>query len=42
VPCGTLLAGWPAGVGMTFDLGTQHALLLPAEDVGRLREAAAT
>jgi hypothetical protein len=41
VLCRALLAGWPAGIGMAFDLGTQHALLLPADDVGRLREAAA-
>jgi hypothetical protein len=35
-----LLASWPDGIAMAVDVGTQHALLLPAPDVSRLREAA--
>jgi hypothetical protein len=41
IPCRALLDSWPEGIAMAFDVGTQHALLLPAPDVARLREAAA-
>jgi hypothetical protein len=40
VPCRALLASWPDGIAMAFDVGSQHALLLPAPDVARLRELA--
>ena len=38
VPASQLLANWPDGVALALDLGTQHALQIPAADAERLRE----
>lgn len=38
VPASQLLAKWPDGVALGLDLGTQHALQIPAADEERIRE----